>query len=148
MNAPKFFDYFLSEDYLSNVNTKNDKGIAKAFGALVKTTKSRMGPPTSSGESIHILKRKIGMEYFFLSLKFSLGEANSMFSGYEQHDAQEFLKTLLEGINEDLNRVTVKQPYKELKAEPDRPLQNIVYRFYPERFNNDYNRVKNGSIIC
>jgi len=49
-----------------------------------------------------------------------------MFAGYEQQDAQEFLKALLEGVNEDLNRVIGKQPYKELKAEPSRPLQAIV----------------------
>ena len=71
-----------------------------------------------------------------------------MFSGYEQHDAQEFLKTLLEGVNEDLNRVSVKQPYRELKAEPERNLQSIVFRFCLKHLSNDYNRVMNGLIIC
>ena len=30
------------------------------------------------------------------------------FSGYQQHDAQEFLRKLLEGLHEDVNRVTVR----------------------------------------
>lgn len=30
------------------------------------------------------------------------------FSGYQQHDAQEFLRKLLEGLHEDVNRVTAK----------------------------------------
>lgn len=31
-----------------------------------------------------------------------------VFSGYQQHDAQEFLRKLLEGLHEDVNRVTAK----------------------------------------
>jgi ubiquitin C-terminal hydrolase len=52
-----------------------------------------------------------------------------MFSGYEQQDAQELLKTLLEGINDDLNRITKKPPYKELKIDPKKTLQDIVRLF-------------------
>ena len=52
-----------------------------------------------------------------------------MFSGYDQHDAQEFLKTLLEGINDDLNRVRTKQPYRELKIDPKKMIQQVVFRF-------------------
>jgi ubiquitin C-terminal hydrolase len=35
-----------------------------------------------------------------------------MFSGYAQHDSQEFLTFLVDGIHEDLNRVK-KKPYVE-----------------------------------
>ena len=49
-----------------------------------------------------------------------------MFSGYEQHDAQEFLKALLEGINDDLSRVVTKPAYKELTADPKKNIQDIV----------------------
>lgn len=49
-----------------------------------------------------------------------------MFSGYSQHDAQEFLKAILEGINDDVNRVVIKPPYKELTADPKRKIQDIV----------------------
>ena len=36
------------------------------------------------------------------------------FSGYGQQDAQEFLRFLLDGMHEELNRVTKKPPYKEM----------------------------------
>ena len=49
-----------------------------------------------------------------------------MFSGYSQHDAQEFLKAILEGINDDVNRVVTKPPYKGLTADPKRKIQDIV----------------------
>lgn len=70
-----------------------------------------------------------------------------MFSGYEQHDAQEFLKALLEGIHEDLNRVNEKPPYKELKADVNRPLQTIVNTLLVDNFLISY-RVLSGMIIC
>ena len=35
----------------------------------------------------------------------------SRFMGYAQHDAQEFLRFLLDGLHEDLNRVKEMPPY-------------------------------------
>ena len=49
-----------------------------------------------------------------------------MFSGYEQQDAQEFLKAMLENINDDLNRVRTKQPYRELKIDSRKTIQEVV----------------------
>ncbi len=45
-------------------------------------------------------------------LKQVVGETNTMFSGYNQHDSQEFLNHLLDSMHEDLNRVK-KKPYVE-----------------------------------
>ena len=39
------------------------------------------------------------------------------FIGYDQHDAQEFLRFFLDSLHEDLNRVIVKPKYVELKEE-------------------------------
>lgn len=39
------------------------------------------------------------------------------FIGYDQHDAQEFLRFFLDSLHEDLNRVVVKPKYVELKEE-------------------------------
>ena len=73
------------------------------------------GRPSSLGESTHTLKRAIG--------KF-----NSTFNGYDQQDAQELLKAVLEGINEDCNRVVTKPKYKELKIEAGYSIQqNVCY---------------------
>ena len=52
-----------------------------------------------------------------------------MFCGSNQHDAQEFLKAILEGIHEEVNRITVKPAYKELKAESGTSLQLIVREY-------------------
>ena len=41
------------------------------------------------------------------------------FEGYEQHDSQEFLAALLEGLGEDLNQVS-QAPYIELRDSGER----------------------------
>jgi ubiquitin carboxyl-terminal hydrolase 2 len=40
------------------------------------------------------------------------------FLGYDQQDAQEFLRFLLDAIHEDTNRITEAPPYEELKETP------------------------------
>lgn len=112
-NTPELSDFFVGGKYMNQVNHKREKGIARAFADILTKIRSHVGSPSYSAESTYMLKRKIE-------------ESNAMFSGYEQHDAQEFLKALLEGIHEDLNRVHEKPPYKELKADVNRPLQTIV----------------------
>jgi ubiquitin C-terminal hydrolase len=44
--------------------------------------------------------------------KWVVGRFATQFSGYNQHDSQELLAFLLDGLHEDLNRVTTK-PYVE-----------------------------------
>ena len=44
----------------------------------------------------------------------------SFLRSYQQHDSQELLTFLLDGLHEDLNRVK-KKPYIELKDSDDRP---------------------------
>jgi ubiquitin C-terminal hydrolase len=41
-------------------------------------------------------------------LKMVISRYNSQFAGHDQHDAQELLDFLLNGLHEDLNRVTNK----------------------------------------
>lgn len=48
-------------------------------------------------------------------LKFKLAKFASQFAGFQQHDAQELLSFLLDGLHEDLNRVKVK-PYIDLDS--------------------------------
>jgi len=43
-------------------------------------------------------------------LKWAIGKYNAQFTGYRQHDSQELLGCLLDGLHEDLNRITNK-PY-------------------------------------
>lgn len=46
------------------------------------------------------------------SLKSAISDFQPMFSGYNQHDSQELLSFLLDGLHEDLNRV-INKPYVE-----------------------------------
>ena len=41
-------------------------------------------------------------------LKRVIGEFNHAFQGFQQHDSQELLSFLLDGLHEDLNRVIMK----------------------------------------
>lgn len=49
---------------------------------------------------------------------------SSRFTDFQQHDSQEFLAFLLDGLHEDLNRVHAK-PYVELKDSDDRTDEDV-----------------------
>lgn len=83
---------------------------------MIKKIRSHKGKPSNSGESTYNLKR-------------SIERVCSTFSGYDQQDAQELLKAVLEGINEDCNRVHKKPAYKELKIDDKRSIQQNVTVF-------------------
>lgn len=53
----------------------------------------------------------------------------SQFTGYAQHDAQEFMAFLLDGLHEDLNRIQNK-PYTETVDSDGRP--DEVRVFFPQ----------------
>ena len=56
----------------------------------------------------------------FISLQWTIGKYAPRFNGFQQHDSQELLSFLLDGLHEDLNRVHDK-PYVELKDSDGRP---------------------------
>lgn len=119
-NLRGFPDYFLRGLYEKDLQPKH-KGVAEQFASLLKKIRKHKGRPSHSGESTYALKRAIE-------------KYNSTFSGYDQQDAQELLKALLEGINEDCNRVRKKPPYKELKIESKLTIQQNVtsFRVFPK----------------
>lgn len=58
------------------------------------------------------------------------------FRGYEQHDAQEFLTSLLDIMSKELNRVKIKPKYKELKISSKESIQKQAEKwadYYKER---------------
>lgn len=71
----------------------------------------------------------------------SLGRATRHFTGYDQEDGQEFLRFLLDSLHEDLNRVSGKAKYQELKEDKRQSLQ----------YNSDiwwnYNLMRDNSIV-
>jgi len=71
--------------------------IAEAFGSLLERIWARSGSTTS---------------YFPREFKQALQKFAPQFSGYQQHDSQELVAFLLDGLHEDLNRI-IKKPYVE-----------------------------------
>lgn len=90
--------YFLTELYRDELNRSNPLGmggeIAEAYGALLTKIWSTSG----------------GSSYSPREFKQQLQRFAPQFSGYQQHDSQEFLAFLLDGLHEDLNRV-LQKPY-------------------------------------
>eukprot|EP01103_Thecamoeba_quadrilineata_P004151 TRINITY_DN1387_c0_g1_i4.p1 TRINITY_DN1387_c0_g1~~TRINITY_DN1387_c0_g1_i4.p1 ORF type:complete len:787 (+),score=121.77 TRINITY_DN1387_c0_g1_i4:945-3305(+) len=101
-NTPPLNRYFLSEEYKKEINRNNPLGmkgnLAEQYGSLMKQMWSgcyQSVPPKN--------------------FKWVLSKFAPQFSGYSQHDSQELLAFVLDGLHEDLNRIT-KKPYIE---EPD-----------------------------
>lgn len=87
--------------YSEELNKDNPLGmggaIAEAFGALLQRIWSTIGTATS---------------YSPREFKTQLQRFAPQFNGYQQHDSQELVAFLLDGLHEDLNRV-LKKPYVE-----------------------------------
>lgn len=98
-HTPALTEYFLSGVFKDELNPTNPLGmqgaIAEAFGSLLQrlydTGSSSMAPR---------------------EFKTALQRFAPQFIGYQQHDSQELLAFLLDGLHEDLNRI-LKKPYVE-----------------------------------
>ncbi|KAJ9597759.1 hypothetical protein L9F63_011367 [Diploptera punctata] len=126
-NCPPITNFFLSDEHLNELNEENPLGmrgeIAKSFGDLMKTM--------WSGKHAYTMPR---------NFKLQVGKFAPQFSGYQQHDAQELLTFLLDGLHEDLNRIK-KKPYIELQDSSGRPDKEIA----SEAWENY--RKRNDSVI-
>ncbi|CAM0957127.1 unnamed protein product [Alopecurus aequalis] len=126
VHTPPLVEYFL-KDYTQEINTENPLGLqgelAVAFAELLRKLWSagRTSVPPRAFKS-------------------KLSRFAPQFSGYNQHDSQELLAFLLDGLHEDLNRVK-KKPYIEAKDVDDRPDEE----FAEECWNN--HKARNDSII-
>ncbi|KAF9813978.1 hypothetical protein IEO21_05349 [Rhodonia placenta] len=100
-HTPELTEYFLTGVFEEELNPDNPLGmggaIANAFGALLH----RIWVPGGTGTS-----------YAPREFKQALQRFAPQFSGYQQHDSQELVAFLLDGLHEDLNRVR-KKPYVE-----------------------------------
>ncbi|KIR27707.1 ubiquitin carboxyl-terminal hydrolase 4/11/15 [Cryptococcus deuterogattii R265] len=101
-NTKELSQYFLSGVYTDELNRDNPLGmqgqIAEAFGQVVEN----LWAPSSSMHS----------SYSPRQLKWTTSRFAPQFAGYGQHDTQEFIAFLLDGLHEDLNRI-LKKPYIE-----------------------------------
>eukprot|EP01136_Pigoraptor_vietnamica_P021063 Opistho-1_new@70791 len=91
--------FFLEGKYRGDVNPKNPLGmggqLAESFANLLRKLWSGRAPSESPA-----------------SLKQMIGQKAKMFMGYQQHDSQEFMAFLMDGLHEDVNRI-VDKPYVE-----------------------------------
>jgi len=93
--------FFLSNEYLKDINRDNPLGtggnLATEYDNLLKELWFGTTPSMNPA-----------------SFKRAIGRFAPQFSGFQQHDSQELLAYILDGLHEDLNRVKHK-PYTEVK---------------------------------
>lgn len=125
-HTPKLVKYFLG-DYTREINCHNPLGmngeIALAFGDLLR----KLWAPEKTPVIPHVFKAKLAC-------------FAPQFSGFSQHDSQELLAFLLDGLHEDLNRVKCK-PYKEAKDACGHPDEKVADEYWENHL------ARNDSII-
>uniref|UniRef100_A0A673CKS2 ubiquitinyl hydrolase 1 n=1 Tax=Sphaeramia orbicularis TaxID=375764 RepID=A0A673CKS2_9TELE len=110
-NTRELRDYFLDRAFESEINCNNPLGtggrLAIGFAVLLRALWK-------------------GTHHAFQpsKLKAIVASKASQFTGYAQHDAQEFMAFLLDGLHEDLNRIQNK-PYTET-VDSDGRLDEVV----------------------
>ncbi|KAF8412057.1 hypothetical protein HHK36_000010 [Tetracentron sinense] len=126
VHTPPLAEYFL-QDYSEEINKQNPLGmhgeLAIAFGELLRRLWSSGRTPFAP----RIFKGK-------------LARFAPQFSGYNQHDSQELLAFLLDGLHEDLNRVKQK-PYIETKDANGLPDEDVADECW------EYHKARNDSVI-
>lgn len=125
-HTPKLVEFFL-DNYNREINHHNPLGmngeIALAFGELLR----KLWAPDRTPVAPRVFKGK-------------LARFAPQFSGYNQHDSQELLAFLLDGLHEDLNRVKCK-PYIEVKDACDRADEEVADEYWSNHL------ARNDSII-
>ena len=99
-------EFFAAGDHVYELNAGS-----KTRGRLASEFHALLGELWDSGGYASPTRFKRAVETFAPS-----------FAGYSQHDAHEFLRFLLDGLHEDLNRITRKPAYRELTDSPRKSL--------------------------
>lgn len=126
VHTPEFARYF-REDYHQEINWQNPFGmvgeLALAFGELLR----KLWAPGRTPVAPRPFKTK-------------LARFAPQFGGYNQHDSQELLAFLLDGLHEDLNRVKDK-PYINSRDADGRPDEEVADEYWANH------TARNDSII-
>lgn len=125
--------YFLQDCWKRDLNTSNPLGhhgqVARAYADLLKSI-------YEEGQT----------SFSPTKFKTIIGRYGPNFAGYSQQDSQEFLLFLLDGLQEDLNRVH-KKPYIEKPDSTDEMVRDYeVLKAFAARNWADY-KARNDSVI-
>ncbi|EOA37360.1 hypothetical protein CARUB_v10011117mg, partial [Capsella rubella] len=125
-HTPPIVEYFM-QDYSYDINAENPLGmhgeLAIEFGKLLRGLWSTGDNTIAPG-----------------AFKTKLARFAPQFSGYNQHDSQEMLAFLLDGLHEDLNRVKIK-PYIEAKESDGHQDDEVAEEMWK------YHKSRNDSVI-
>ncbi|RIA96486.1 hypothetical protein C1645_687798 [Glomus cerebriforme] len=128
-----FARYFLDGSYKRHINKTNPFGtkgvLAEAFATLIKVLWDD--------------------SYTFVSpvtFKEAIGRFAPQFSGTEQHDSQEFLSFLLDGLHEDLNIIKNKPNIPELTPEEEEKMEYLPSHIVSEMEWEKY-LMRNSSVV-
>ncbi|XP_047960151.1 ubiquitin carboxyl-terminal hydrolase 8-like isoform X3 [Salvia hispanica] len=126
VHTPKLVDYFLG-NFRKDLNYENPLGmngkLAIAFGDLLR----KLWAPEAKPVAPRMFKSTIS-------------SFAPQFGGYNQHDSQEFLSFLLDGLHEDLNRVK-RKPYVQAKEEDGRSDEEVADEYWENHLS------RNDSVI-
>ncbi|KAF9096175.1 CSN-associated deubiquitinating enzyme Ubp12 [Mortierella sp. AD031] len=126
-NTPDLTRYILAGAWRDELNLDNPLGmggeVARAYANLI----DKVWNGTSKVFSPREFKQTIG--------RFA-----PSFTGYHQHDSQELLAFLLDGLHEDLNRI-IKKPYTEVPDSNGRPDEEVANDCW------EIHKARNDSII-
>ncbi|GAA5873839.1 hypothetical protein JCM8547_008617 [Rhodosporidiobolus lusitaniae] len=131
--AIPFAKYFTSGVYRKDVNTVNPLGTKGALANAVA----------------ELIRMLWAQQYNFLSpvtFREQICRVATQFRGTEQHDAQEFLGFLLDGLHEDCNYVIHKPPPVEMTPEREHDLETLPAQIMSEREWQIY-KMRNDSFI-
>lgn len=125
--------YFLHDQWKKDLNVENALGhhgeVAKAYANLLTQIYEENATSTNPSR-----------------FKATIGKYGSSFSGYQQQDSQEFLLFLLDGLQEDLNRIHNK-PYIEKPDSTDEMVYDTAaLKAFADK-NWEIYKARNDSVI-
>ncbi|KAF9311132.1 CSN-associated deubiquitinating enzyme Ubp12 [Podila horticola] len=126
-NTPDLTRYILAGAWRDELNRDNPLGMSGEVARAYATLIDKLWNGTSKVFSPRDFKSTIG--------RFA-----PSFTGYHQHDSQELLAFLLDGLHEDLNRI-LKKPYTEVPDSNGRPDEEVAADCW------NIHKARNDSII-
>lgn len=131
-NTQELRDYFTNGHFKDDINETNCLGsgghVALSFAVLLRHLWS----------GSHVF-------YSPAKLKSLLSEKFSQFSGFAQHDAQEYMSVLLDVLHEDINRIREK-PYVKINSKDGDDDQSVPDEELADDSWHKF-RIRNSSII-